>query len=212
MADRRDPLSALLQPIIEEIARNQTPPYYSYRNRAVAGTWLLVAGVYGAYDVMARYDIDMSDLATALAGHPQGAASALAAPLIWFAIALLGCFWVVDGAPRERSLHSVTGVLWLCVLIGGCTYGLVAGAYLDDFPVASSCLRGFYLATLVASVMEFFLFARCGWDVPEHRLPREHLADRARRSGAVALGRAQLARAVRRGNTGFAQPATSGIL
>jgi hypothetical protein len=212
MADRRDPLSALLQPIIDEIARNQAPPYHSSRNRAVAGTWLLVAGVYGADDVMARYDIDMSELALALVGRPQGAAAALVAPLILFSIALLGGFWVVGGAPRERSLHGVAGVWWLCVLIGGCTYALVAGAYLDDFPVASSYLRGFYLATLAASVMEFFLFARCAWDVPEHNLLRQRLADRATPSAVGALGHARSARAIDRGNGAFAQPATSGIL
>ena len=212
MADRRDPFSALLQPIVEEIAKNQAPPYYSNWNRAVAGIWLLVAGVYGAYDVMARYDIDMSELMMALVGRPQGAASALVVPFILISIALLGALWFVGGVPRERSPHGIAGVGWLCVLIGGCTYGLVAGAYLDDFPVASSYLQGFYLATLAASVMEFFLFARCAWDVPEHNLLRQRLADRAMPSAVGALARARSARATHRSNAAFGQPATSGIL
>jgi hypothetical protein len=212
MADRRDPLSALLQPLIDDIAKRQAPPQYSDWHRAVVGTWLLVAGAYGARDVMARYGLDLSDLVRALAGGAQGATLVLAAPVIGFVIALLGCLWVVDGAPRERAPHSAAGVLWLFVLIGGGTYALVAGVYLDDDPVASSFLRGFYLATLAASVMELFLFMRCAWDAPHHYPRREGLYGRTPRSDASAFGRARLARVARRRKEGFAQSATSGIL
>jgi hypothetical protein len=212
MADRPDPLSALLQPLIDDIARRHAPPQYSDWHRAVVGTWLLVAGVYGAQDVMARYGLDLSDLVRALAGHPQGATSVLAAPVIGFVVALFGCVWVVDGVPRERAPHSAAGILWLFVLIGGGTYALVAGVYLDDDPVASSFLRGFYLATLAAAVMELFLFMRCAWDAPHHYPGREGLYGRTPRSAASAIGRARLARAARRRKEGFAQPATSGIL
>ena len=172
MADRRDPFSALLQPLIDDISQRQAAPQYSDWHRAVVGTWLLVAGVYGAQDVMGRYDLGLSDLVWALAGHPQGATSVLAAPVIGFVIALFGCLWVVDGAPRERAPHSAAGVVWLFVLIGGGTYALVAGVYLDDDPVASSYLRGFYLATLAASVMELLLFARRAEDVAPRRVER----------------------------------------
>ena len=212
MADRRDPFSALLQPLIDDISQRQAAPQYSDWHRAVVGTWLLVAGVYGAQDVMGRYDLGLSDLVWALAGHPQGATSVLAAPVIGFVIALFGCLWVVDGAPRERAPHSAAGVVWLFVLIGGGTYALVAGVYLDDDPVASSYLRGFYLATLAASVMELFLFMRCAWDAPHHSPGRQRLGGRPPRPAGVALARARLARAARRGKEGFAQPATSGIL
>jgi hypothetical protein len=211
MADRRDPLSALLQPLIEDSAQRQVPLQYSDWHRAVVGTWLLVAGVFGAHDVMARYDLDLSDLVRSLAGYPHGPASALAAPIIGFVIALFGCLWIVDGAPRERAPHAAAGVLWLCVLIGGCTYALVAGVYLDDAPGASAFLQGFYLATLAASVMELFLFMRCAWDAPLHYVRREQLDERAARSAAVALRRAQQAGVARRRNRGFARPATSGI-
>jgi len=210
MADRRDPFSALLQPLIDDIAQRQAPSQYGDWHRATAGTWLLVAGVYGAHDVMARYDLDLSELVTALAGHPQGATSVLAAPVIGFVIALFGCLWVVDGARRERAPHAAAGVLWLSVLIGGCTYALVAGVYLDDDPVACAYLQGFYLATLAASVMELFLFVRCAWDAPQHYPGRERVEGRAARSAGVALRRARLVRAARRGNRGFAGPATSG--
>jgi len=211
MADRRDPFSALLQPLIDDSAQRQAPPQYSDWHRAVAGTWLLVAGVYGAHDVMARYDLDLSDLVRGLAGHPHGPASALAAPIIGFLTALFGCLWVVEGAPRERAPHRAAGVFWLCVLIGGCTYALVAGVYLDDDSVASAYLQGFYLATLAASVMELFLYIRCAWDAPLYYVRRERLDGRAARAAAVALRRAQQAGAARRGNRGFARPATSGI-
>jgi hypothetical protein len=212
MADRRDPFSALLQPLIDDISQRQAAPQYSDWHRAVVGTWLVVAGVYGAQDVMARYDLYLSDLVQALAGHPQGAASGLAASVIGFVIALFGCLWVVDGVPRERAPHSAAGVLSLFVLIGGGTYALVAGVYLDDDPVASSFLRGFYLATLAASVMELFLFMRCAWDAPHHYPRREGLYGRTPRSDASAFGRARLARVARRRKEGFAQSATSGIL
>jgi len=212
MADRRDPLSALLQPLIDDIAKRQAPSQYSDWHRAVVGTWLLVASAYGALDVMARYGLDLSDLVRALAGHPQGATLVVAVPAIAFGIALFGCLWVVDGASRERAPHSAAGVLWLFVLIGGGTYALVAGVYLDDDPVASSFLRGFYLATLAASVMELFLFMRCAWDAPRHYPGREGLYGRMPRSDARAVGRARLTRPARRRKAGFAQPATSGIL
>ena len=212
MADRRDPFSALLQPLVDDIARRQAPPQYSNWNHAVAGTWLLVAGSYGAHDIMGRYDIGLSDLMTALAGQPHGTASVSAASAICFAIALFGSLWVVDGVPRERAPHAVAGVFWLCVLIGGCTYALVAGVYLEDAPILSSFLRGFYLATLAASVMELFLFMRCAWDAPLHYPRRERLDEPALRSAARAPGRGRLARAARRSADGIGQPATSGIL
>jgi hypothetical protein len=211
MADRRDPFSALLQPLVDDIAQRQAPAQYKDWHRAVVGTWLLVAGVYAAHDVMTRYDLDLSDLVRALAGHPHGPASALAAPIVGFVTALFGCLWVADGAPRERAPHQAAGVLWLCVLIGGCTYALVAGVYLDDDPVASAYLQGFYLATLAASFMELFLFMRCAWDAPLHCVQRERPDGRAARSAAVALRRARQAGVARRGNRGFARPATSGI-
>ncbi len=209
MADRRDPFSALLQPLIDDIAQRQAPRQYNTWNRAVAGTWLLVAGVYGAIDVMARYDLGLSDLVRALAGHPHGVTLALAAPVIGFVIALFGCLWVVEGAARERAPHQAAGIFWLCVLIGGCTYALVAGVYLDNDPVASSCLQGFYLATLAASVMELYLFMRCAWDAPRHYPRRELLGRRATGSDGGAVRSARLAR---RGNGGFAHPAASGSI
>jgi hypothetical protein len=212
VADRRDPFSALLQPLIDDLAQRQAPPQHSNWNRAVAGAWLLVAGVYAAHDIMMRYDIGMSDLVTALAGHPHGAASVSAVPVICIAMALFGGLWVVDGAPRERAPHAVAGVFWLGVLIGGCTYALVAGVYLDDAPIASSYLRGFYLATLAASVMELFLFMRCAWDAPLHCPSRELLSGLELRSADRGPGRGRLARAARRGAGGFTRPATSGIL
>jgi hypothetical protein len=52
----------------------------------------------------------------------------------------------------------------LFCFIGGCTYALVVGAYLDDAPVVSWYLRGLYLATFAASVMELYLFTRCTAD------------------------------------------------
>jgi apolipoprotein N-acyltransferase len=179
----------LLQPLIDDIAQRQAPRQYSDWHRAVVGTWLVVAGVYGAQDVMARYDLYLSDLVQALAGHPQGAASGLAASVIGFVIALFGCLWVVDGVPRERAPHSAAGVLSLFVLIGGGTYALLA-----------------------ASVMELFLFMRCAWDAPHHYPRREGLYGRTPRSDASAFGRARLARVARRRKEGFAQSATSGIL
>jgi len=207
MADRRDPFPALLQPLIDDIAQRQAPRHYNSWNRAVAGTWLMVAGVYGATDVMARYDLGPSDLVRALAGHPHGVALALAAPIIGFVIALFGCLWVVEGARRERAPHQAAGIFWLCVLIGGCTYALVAGVYFDHDPVASSYLRGFYLATLAASVMELYLFMRCAWDAPRHYPRSERLGGRVAGSAGGAVRRSQVAR---RGNGGFAHPATSG--
>jgi hypothetical protein len=216
MADRRDALSALLQPLVDDSAQRQAPSqyidwYHSDWHRAVLGTWLLVAGVYTAHEVMARYDLDPLALVTALAGHPHGPASALAAPVIGFLTALVGCLWVVEGATRERAPHQAAGVFCLCVLIGGCTYALTAGVYLDDDPVASAYLQGFYLATLAASVMELFLYMRCAWDAPLHYVRRERMDGRAERSAAVALRRAQQAGVIRRRNRGFARPATSGI-
>jgi hypothetical protein len=212
MPDRKDPLLELLRPIIEETASDKAPKYYSDWNRAVAGTWLLVAGAYGAHDVMSRYDIHISELVMALGGHAQGAVSVLGVSIALFAMALLGGLWVVEGLPRERAPHEVAGVVWLCVLIGGCTYGLVAGVYLDDEPVVSSYLRAFYLATLAASWMEFFLFARCAWDAPQHRPRNIRPVDRAAQSVADAFGRARLAGTVRRRNDEFAHPATPGML
>jgi len=57
MADRRDPLSALLQPLIDDIAKRQAPPQYSDWHRAVVGTWLLVAGAYGARSITKQFDM-----------------------------------------------------------------------------------------------------------------------------------------------------------
>jgi len=211
MADPKDPFPALVRPLIDEMVHRTLPPPPS-RIHAVAGTWLVVAGIYGAHDFMTRYNIDMPALVTILTRQPHDAAVALAAPAIWCLLALLGCLLVADGVPNERAPHAVTGVFWLCCTIGGCIYALVAGAYIDDDPIASTYLRGLYLATLAASMMEFVLFTRCGWDLPRHLQPGERRADRLTRAADGSLGRARLARAARRGRGGFAQPAASGLL
>ena len=210
MADPTDPFPALLQPLLDELAQHP-PARLPSRIHAVAGTWLLVAGIYGAHDFMVRYNIDMPGLVISLARHPHDAAVALATPVIWCVLAVLGCLLVVDGVPNERAPHAVSGVFSLCCAIGGCTYALVAGAYIEDDPIASSYLRGFYLATLAASVMEFFLFTRCGWDLPRHFRPGQGRVARTRRSATESRARTRLARAARRGRGGFAQPAASGM-
>lgn len=211
MADPKDPFPALVRPLIDETVQRAPPPPPS-RIHAITGTWLVVASIYGAHDFMTRYNIDVLGLVASLARHPHDAAMALAAPAIWCGLALLGCLLVADGVPNERAPHTLTGVFWLCCTIGGCTYALVAGAYIDGNPIASTYLRGFYLATLAASVMEFFLFTRCGWNLPRHLQPSERRAARLTQSAAGSLAHARLARAARRGRGGFAQPATSGIL
>lgn len=211
MARPRDPFPALVRPLVDEPVQRALPPPPS-RFHAVAGTWLMVAGTYGAHDVMTRHNIDVLGLVTTLTANPHAAAMALAAPAIWCGLALIGCFLVADGVPTERAPHAISGIFWLCCTIGGCTYALVAGAYIDDAPVASTYLRGFYLATLAASWMEFFLFTRCGWDLPRRLQPGERQAAGLARSATGSLTRARLAHAARRGRGGFVQPTAPGLL
>jgi hypothetical protein len=186
MAEPQHPFSTLLQPLVDEMAMDRPePPPQKNRNHAVAGTWLLVTGVCGAHDFMARQGIDIPGFVTAFTGPPQGSASALGAPIICCVMALLGGLWLIDGVRNERASLDLMRVLWLCCFIGGSTYCFVAGVYVDNDPIASSYLRGFYLATFAASVMQLCLFARGAWELPEQNQWSERPATRA---GVRGLG------------------------
>ncbi len=190
MASPKDPFAALMQPVLEEVARQRpVSPQRKGSKRAVAAIWLLVAGVYETHDLMGRYDLDIAGLLTALARDPPGIAAALGAPILWCTVAFLCCLSVVDGVREARAPHEAIGVFWLFCLIGGCTYALVAGVYFDGEPILSAYLRGVYLATLAASVMELFLFTRCGGEVRELDRRSERRVGGAMRLAADELGR-----------------------
>jgi hypothetical protein len=173
MSDWASPLSSSEQPITVAQARHQAaPPLRQNRNHTVSGVWLLAAGLYGTHDFMVRSGLGMSELAAAVVRHPQGTASAVGAPIIWCAMALFGGLPVAIGLRKARAPRDAIGVVWLFGLIGGCTYALIGGAYLDAAPVTSWYLRDLYLATLAASVMELLLFARRAEDVAPRRVER----------------------------------------
>ncbi len=201
MASPEDPFAALMQPVLEAVARQRpVPRHRKGSKRAVAATWLLVAGVYETHDLMVRHDLDIAGLLTALAHQPAGTAAALGAPILWCAMAFLCCLSVVDGVREARAPHEAIGVFWLFCLIGGCTYALVAGVYLDGAPIISAYLRGVYLATLAASVMELFLFTRCGGEVRDYHRRSERRVGGAMRLTADGPGRARWADPALRGS------------
>ena len=72
---------------------------------------MLVAGLYGAHNFTARYDIGVPELATAIVGHPQATASAFGSPIIWCTMVLLGGLLVVVGARKARAPHDLLGVV-----------------------------------------------------------------------------------------------------
>jgi hypothetical protein len=161
MSDLTVSFPAFEQPItVANVRHRRAPALRQNRNHTVSGIWLLAAGLYGTHDFMVRCDLGMSELVAAIVRHPQGTTSALGAPTMWCAMALFGGLLVAIGLRKARAPHNAIGVIWLFCLIGGCTYALVDGAYLDAAPVTSWYLRGLYLATLAASVMELFLFMR----------------------------------------------------
>jgi hypothetical protein len=164
MADLVSPSPALEQPLAEATVQGHAAALRNNRSRAVWGAWLLAAGVYGTYDFMVRDSLGISGLMTMLTHYSQGTPPALGAPVIWCAMALLGGLGVAVGVGKARSPLEAMGVFWVFCLIGGSTYALVDGAYFDDAPIASWYLRGLYLATFAASVMELYLFTRCADD------------------------------------------------
>ena len=158
MSNTKHPFSALLQPLIDEMATNRLePPRRKNRNHPVTGTWLLVTGVYRTQDFMVRSNIDIPGLVTTLIGHPHSNTSALGAPVICCTMALFGCLSLVDGVRNERAPHDFVGVLCLFCVIGGSTYALVAGVYLDNNPIASSYLRASTLRHLPRPPCSFSL-------------------------------------------------------
>jgi hypothetical protein len=162
MSDRDN----LLRPLGEAVGQAMgehvnAPPLRKNQNRAVWGTWLIVTGIYGAHDFIARYNVSVGKLAVGFITDPGGTASAVGTPfLIWCAMALFGCLWVVVGVRKARGPREIMGTFWALCFVGGCFYALVHGAYFDDAPAMNWYLKGFYFASLAASLMAVYLFAR----------------------------------------------------
>jgi hypothetical protein len=137
------------------------PPLVQNRNRAVYGTWLIAAGVYAVGDFIARYDIDVRKLVAAFANDPQRTASDVGTPfVIWCAMILFGCLWVVVGLPNSRGRREAMGIFWWACSVLTFAYALARNAYLDGLPTANWYLKGFYIATLCSSLMGLFVFGR----------------------------------------------------
>lgn len=109
------------------------------------GTWLVAFCLYVLPGVIAG-NPGSSDLTWALG--------------VWGAVFLFACLWVYAGVRRARGPRDIMPAFWSLVFAGGCAYALFTGAYLDDAPALNVWLRGFYFATLAASLMALFIFTR----------------------------------------------------
>jgi hypothetical protein len=164
MSDPRikGPLSMIAVPLGDAMAQHQAaPPLRKNQNRAVWGTWLIVAGVYAVHDFIARYHVDVGKLAAGFARDPGGTASAVGWPFVIECTMIpFGALWVWVGVHGARGPREIMGTFWSLCFAGGCAYALVHGVYIDGDPDMNWYLKGFYLASLAASLMGLFLYAR----------------------------------------------------
>lgn len=155
-------LSAVADPLAQAMVDHaNAPPVRKNQNRAIFGTWLLVAGGYLGHGVIAARNVDVGASAMQFAVHPITFSTELDWPVVaWGAVMLFALLLLAVGLRNARAPRDIMPIFWDLVWTGGFVAALYRGWYLDDRPAANFFLKGFYIASLAALLMSLFLSLR----------------------------------------------------
>jgi hypothetical protein len=182
MSEPKGILSAIAQPIGEEIAQHlNAPPLRKNQNRAVWGTMFLTFGVYVGYSFY------LIGRAASLPELVRGYFRALHAPLddswafyAWGAVMLFSLLWIAVGLRGSRGPRDIMGAFWAFVWLAVFAAALWYGWYLDDSPLVDWFLKGFYIAFVAMAAMHVFLCVRGPGRGAAH-LVQQQIAQQSRR-------------------------------
>jgi hypothetical protein len=161
------PLSAVVMPIAEAIVQHQAlPPFQKNAARASMGAFLLTYCVYAAAGSPAVFfGQSLGAAVSAFLRAPSAPPLALA---VWAGCAAFGLLWFCLGIRGARSgPRDIMGVVWAVLAVIGCAVALLRHWYLspelgDWVWLVNVLLRGWYIATIAASLVRFVIAAGFG--------------------------------------------------